>query len=72
MGIFSTTKKRRIAKELRVPKAPKKPHMNGTSASWDTYAEKLGEYNKKVDARNKELSRRKTLTAAKAKIDKKK
>lgn len=72
MGIFSTTKKRRIPKEMRVPKAPKKPKQTGTKKQWDDYAEKLGEYNKQVDSVNKEKARRKALTEAKAKIDKKK
>lgn len=72
MGIFGTTRKRSTAKELRVPKAPKTPRMGASVASWDRYKERLDEYNKKVDSRNKEVARRKTLKAAKLKIDRKK
>lgn len=72
LGIFSTEKKRKKSKDVKAPKAPKQPPVNGTKKQWDAYAVKLADYNKKVDAVNKEVNRRKTLQSAKAKIEKKK
>ena len=71
-SIFGSETKRKKSKDVRVPKAPKQPPVNGTKKQWDAYAVKLADYNKKVEAVNKEVNRRKTLQSAKAKIDKKK
>lgn len=72
MALFSTAKKRSVSADVKTPKAPAQPKAAASKKAWDNYALKLAEYNKKVEAVNKEKGRRKQLVAAKAIIDRKK
>lgn len=73
MGIFSSsTKKRRVSKDVRKPKAPKQPAMGASKASWDKYQNALVKYNQAVDKYTREVNRREALKNAKVKIDAKK
>lgn len=70
MGIFgTTTKKRRMSKDVRKPKAPKTPAMGASKSAWDKHQKDLVKYNQAVDKVNKEVARREALKNAKAKIN---
>lgn len=73
MGIFSSsTKKRRVSKDVRKPKAPKTPPMGASKRVWDKHQKDLVKYNQAVDKYTKEINRREALKTAKQKIDDKK